>query len=396
MSFADDLRAVLLGVRGALTEALLDAGANPERPPDIAKKLGLHRNLAWKVSRVATEREVLMTLDHLPGAPGCQSIVTAIAKGAKRPERAQALREALDRFDRFVDERAGDRQTLQLMFIELLPRHAARERHELARRAAFEGNRALWGVQARLRSACTIVAPSDDGIHVDVAFIGGIFGLASLRSNVSMPLFRMANYLPDGTRSPTQPQPVIPPPPEDGGMPILRDFCSSNLPTMSVLQDEGRMVYQVPLSSLGCRHAVDCVYATMSRKMQTIRSQPDESEARYAFGCMSPCELLLCDLLVARSLPWALPPTAELSSRLYGHAVTPEAIEKGRLPFFDDVEHLGTPPTLATPAWARYPAAVATVMDRLAWKLADFTGFRVVMPVPPIPTQLVLRHPLAG
>ncbi|MFO0875456.1 MAG: hypothetical protein U0575_16010 [Phycisphaerales bacterium] len=389
--FADRLRAVLLGVRGALTEALLDAGTSPDDPQDIAKRLGLHRNLAWKVSRVATEREVFLTLDHLPGTPGCASIVAAIDRCARRPASVARLREALKQFDDFVDEQAGDRPTLQLMLIELLPRHAARERQELARRAAYDGNRAVWGVQMRLRCATTIVAPSAGGDTVDVGFLGGAFGLAPLRSTITMPVFRMAHVQDDGKPAPQQPRAIVDPPPADGGMPILRDFCSANLPPMTVLQREGATVYQVPLDRLGSPHEVDCVSATITREAHPLHASPENPEARHVIGCMSPAEMFMWDMLVARTLPFELPPITGLASALPGTNHN----EPTGLPLYEDLERLGSPPTIATPLWARYPEAVGFVLDRLGWNLGDFVGFRLTIPVPPMPARFTLRYPLA-
>ena len=39
-------------------------------------------------------------------------------------------------------------------------------------------------------------------------------------------------------------------------------------------------------------------------------------------------------------------------------------------------------------------ALIASVCDRLGWKLEEFRGYRVVMSYPPIPTVLILRYPL--
>ena len=44
-SFPEDCKQVLQGLRGALTSALATVGVDPARPQDMARTLGLHRNL---------------------------------------------------------------------------------------------------------------------------------------------------------------------------------------------------------------------------------------------------------------------------------------------------------------------------------------------------------------
>ena len=51
-AFEDAVPEAIQAVRGALTELLVTAGADPERPQAVARRFGLNKNLAWKVCKI--------------------------------------------------------------------------------------------------------------------------------------------------------------------------------------------------------------------------------------------------------------------------------------------------------------------------------------------------------
>ena len=52
------------------------------------------------------------------------------------------------------------------------------------------------------------------------------------------------------------------------------------------------------------------------------------------------------------------------------------------------------PPDLTTPSLPRYPKLVPRVFERLGASARDFTGFRLRIAYPPIPTLALFRHSL--
>ncbi|RKY18489.1 MAG: hypothetical protein DRQ55_13240 [Planctomycetota bacterium] len=58
---------MLQDLRGALIGALTAVGVDPERPQEVARRLGLHRNLTWKVSKIVTGRDVFASVSHVLG-----------------------------------------------------------------------------------------------------------------------------------------------------------------------------------------------------------------------------------------------------------------------------------------------------------------------------------------
>ena len=80
LPFSDDLKQVLQGLRGALTDALSTIGVDPARPQEVARRLGLHRNLTWKVSKIVTSTDVFSAVPHVPGRTGMQILDQALRK----------------------------------------------------------------------------------------------------------------------------------------------------------------------------------------------------------------------------------------------------------------------------------------------------------------------------
>ena len=109
-----------------------------------------------------------------------------------------------------------------------------------------------------------------------------------------------------------------------------------------------------------------------------------------------PVELLLCDLQVHRSLTFALHPEAAVYGQLAiaGGGGAPR--ESDRLPITEHVQEIGRcPPVMATPLIPRYTEMVRRVYSACGWNAGDFWGFRFMLRYAPIPSLIVLRHPLA-
>ena len=87
--FDDALDQTYQGVRGALTEVLISVKADPTKPQDMARRFGINKNLAWKISKIVTVPEPHSIISNLPGDTGMERILKAFESGgSKGPESA--------------------------------------------------------------------------------------------------------------------------------------------------------------------------------------------------------------------------------------------------------------------------------------------------------------------
>ena len=104
------------------------------------------------------------------------------------------FREAMEAFDQMVDTHAGSRETLQMMLASVSP-EGQRERDEVHRKLAYEGNRAIWGVQARVHLGVHFLAPAAARAGwLDTGTISALVDFRRLRPQVPWSVAQMHLY----------------------------------------------------------------------------------------------------------------------------------------------------------------------------------------------------------
>ena len=394
-SFPEDCKQVLQGLRGALTSALATVGVDPARPQDMARTLGLHRNLTWKVSKIVTSTDVFSVVPHIPGRSGMEILNRALRKAGVEAAGIKSIKAALDDFDRLVALHGGDRATLELVAGGFVPEAAQGEALVSARKAAFRGNSATWSVQARVLLSLNIMAPSaEDPRRVDLAQVRGLIDLRRLRPDVGWPLFRRQAWDESGL------QPVVDGVPigkdEHSAVPLLRDFCSPDLPELNVVHLGPEVEIELPPGEVGRTGEQTCIYGVL---LAATGSQYAEGEDRICeLGCnlSTPVELMHSDLLVHESLTWAMRPRTDVYGLLHGGPMHDHARRsRFRLPIETEVHELGRGlATMATPHVPRYLDLLSHVFDALGWDETRFRGFRHLVEYPPIPAVALMAMDL--
>lgn len=398
--FPDHVRAVVGELSAALFELLTATGTQPSRPQHVARQLGLDKSLAWKVARLATAANPIAAIPLVPGESGIEILLRAAAKARAPAEILARARDAAAAFDRLVSVHAEDRATLELMANELLPPEDRAERDDAARRLAFQGNSAIFGVRARARFGAYVVAPSAETNLLDLMFVAGLVGFRRIRANARAPLFQHQLYHDDGSPLAATSSPIAPPPPGADGMPILGEFCRPTVPPIRRTQVLNGQLYELTEGPVGRTHSADCVYSICDRAGASAHATKLDQFGEHSTYVLVPIEAVQADLLIHRSLPFTMPPEVSLFGMIPTSPRSPQDRHRDRLPIAETAErvpllgganHLDG---LETPLFPRYVELMRYALDRVGWNPEEFDAWRVTIRYPPVPSLVLLRFPL--
>lgn len=400
---ADPLETRLRGgvqrIRAALAELYASAGADPSAPQEVSRSVGVNRNLAWKLSRILAAEEPLETVEHLPGAAGLSIMLEAFRRAGASDAAATEVRGAIDAFDALVRDEVGDRDTLDILVGGMLPPELQAERDRAARRLAFRGNSATWGIQAQVQLSATFWAPHPgEPTMLDAVSIGGLFGFRRLRRGIHWPLLRVNGFRQEaGEMRPIERrfEPLDPDVPS-GDPPLMPRFCSGEQPPIEERRIPGGRQFEIVDGPLGNRGAVNTVTGFVDRRAASCVRDPENDAGELIVGWFTPVRESVVDVLVHRDLPLGLPPAVRLAGRLGPAGVDPILTRHLEpIPFAEPIRSLGGgPPRLSTPLVPRYGEMVELVFDRMSWDPAAFVAYRLQVPFPPIPTMCILEFPL--
>ena len=401
VAFEDHVRVAAQGIRSVLAQVLAAVGADPTQPRGMARRFGLDKTLAWKLSRIVTEDNVLELVDYLPGRAGLDIAIRSLEDAGAAAYSIAALRHALAEFERVVELHCGDRETLELM-LGFMQRDD-QERIEAHRKRAFQGNRAIWGVQARLQVCAQFIAPSAaKPSKLDIATVSGLVDLRRLRQDTVWPVARFRQFTDDGHLLPDQSIEAI----DDGatkahGLPLWREYCSTPLPTLRARPASGGIVnYELQPGLVGATGAATCIVGWFARARFDMHRDPKHPHVNdfgeHMVGVNTPVETMIFDFYVHRSMKHAMHPEMAIHSQLPTEPLYPEGgRDRGRLHISERVLDLGESPLhVVTPEMPEYSEMTAQTFDRLGWNAADFRGFRFRMRYPPMPTLAIFRYPL--
>jgi hypothetical protein len=386
------LRRALAGVVSAL-------GADGLQSQSLSRRFGIDKTLAWRLTRAMREEDPWEALQFLPTRAGIDIFSQAMARaGAPEPALKQ-LSDAFDEFEQFVQDHARDRDTLEM--IVSVPEGRSTEKKLLAlRKGGFQCNSSLLGVRASLHFGLNIVAPSRiHADHLDIASISGLVELFRLRPSVSWPVATVKNWggaagdLIDPARG------VVPisPGEQDPDSPLMREFCSPRDLRLRVAeQPRGTFRYLMERGPVGYSASATIVTGRLHIATASSRQSFAGEAGEHGVNLCTPVEEVVCDLLVHKDLAFAMDVSARTYSQFPGRPVYPDPdAENLTLPVPNKVLDLGQtppdPPSRATP-W--YPEMIARTATRMGHAADDFRAFRYRLQYPPIPSLVVLRHPL--
>jgi len=400
-SFEEHSRAVILALKGSLADladalpVTLAAG-----PTELGRALQVDTKLAWKVTNLLEHVDPFEAGRFVPGALAMKRFLAA-AEGRDVPKALIAnARRSFERFEELVDEHAGTRSSLDMMLASQASGDSQSTDLE-HRKAAFRANSYLWGVKARMQIKTVLFAPSiDDPDRVDVILINGFVDLQRIRRNAPWRISSAYSVDDHGEVhtgfdwSPLDPDLAVSSPTE--GAPLVRAFCSKDLPDFNTLPSEaGAVHYAFREGPVGRHGSVNCVSGEVLRRAEPrYRDGPYETRATY-LRLHTPCEVAIQDLIIHRDLFEKYEPQAHLFSGLYSGELLKQHLACDELPMRERVEALGTGSDCGwLPEMPGYRALLGFAFEQVDWNPRDFELQRVRMAYPPTPTALVIRQQL--
>lgn len=394
LAFEDHLRTAVHGVRGALAEIMAGIEVDATKPQQMSRQVGLDKSLSWKLARILGEDDAYATAVHLPGKAGLRIVLRSFEKAGASEASLTSLRRAIAEFDRMVDTHCGDRETLEMM-LGHLRRDGQAQHDESHRKKSFQGNSAIWGMQARLQIAAHFVAPGAND-SVDLAIVSGLVDLRRLRSDVPWAVASVRQFTGEGVPLPQEVFQAIDPNVGPGEVPLMREFCSASLPPLRIAPGQpGVTRYEIGEGPVGNTAAMTCITGWMNRAVAPRFKTEEDQYGEFMTTVTTPAELLIVDLYLHRACELAAPDLA-LYSMLPGGPQYPQGgREHARLPLREGMIDLGAaPPDLIVPEMPRYRQIVESVFERLGHNANEFAGYRLRMRYPPIPTLPVFRSAL--
>jgi hypothetical protein len=182
-TFHDEGQAKVRTLRKAVAGTLRAVGAQLDEPQEISRNFGLDKTLAWKLSRLVLEEDALASVVHAPRLPGLLLFEKAMNKAGAPREAMAELRAAIEGFEQFVEDHAGDRDVMEIMVTTPPARASANAKKlEQFRKDGFLANSAIWGVSAKVHLALRWLMPSATEGAVDLITVCGFVSFRRLRS----------------------------------------------------------------------------------------------------------------------------------------------------------------------------------------------------------------------
>jgi hypothetical protein len=294
---------------------------------------------------------------------------------------------------------AGDRATLDLLIDGLVKGSRALE---VSRKLAFRGNSGVWGLQARVRSALQVLAPTAGRPDMlDDVLAAGMHDIRRLRPVQGWPIFRFHHY---GTPAEAGAKvrefiPIEQAVSDDEPALIMRSFCSPPGAEVRSVRQGSEIRHELVDGPIGHRGAVTFVFGSIERAAFGRYADPTAREPEYgemvAFVTM-PTELAQMDVLVHRSMLDEFEPECAVYGRPFGGSdMTPSAREHFRLPIAGAIERIDpVHDTLDSRDLPERTELAALVVERAGWSLGDFMAFRATVTYPPMPCSIVMRYRL--
>lgn len=390
-AFEEHLTGAFDDLRRAIGSLISSTGSDPAEPQETARRLGLNRNLTWKVSKVVTGSNLYEALQHLPGAEGIEILVRA-ARSSGAPEAiAGEVRRAQSVFEHLVEVHTGDRATLDLILDNM--GGTSSQRLEQSRKLAFRGNSGVWGTQARVRVTSIVLTPNAQQPDlIDAAMIAGVVDFRRLRPGVRWPFFRPRVYSETGGDRTIETEQAIDPAHSGSGPRFMTQFCDPFPPPLVAVSEGGALVYEFAEAPIGNTGAVTCFLGSIARQTGPRYATPSDRTADFLAQVTMPSELLLFDLLVHRDLDHWGDPETQVVGQLLG---MPPRATPYQIPLNQPAESLpGSPPMLHCSQVPRYEELMLTTLDRLGYARANYRVLRLLIKYPPMHSIAVMRFNL--
>lgn len=380
--FQDQADRVLAELRDAFAQILAVVPGRARRAVDLQRALGVDAPLAWRIFRVAIADDPLLIAQYVPTRGQLQTLLEAL--GQRAPTTAcQRVRQAIDGYEEFRREHAGDRETLDAMIGALRP-GATSQIDEKTRRTAFKQMARIWGLQVQTAARALILYPgSEPGAPLGGAVITALIGLHAVRPDVPLVVHATARFKADARAAESGPGAYR----AEDRSGLLLEFSSPGVEYRTEVGEDETVATRICSPGIGRRAAVN----TFALAVAKVASDPAD---RVALNSMmfTPAELCHLELLVPVGL--TDPRTARMS--VYGRRSRVDRVFERRatdlLPMHEPVVHLGAielvPPLAGVPRW---PEVVRHVLSEVGAYGTRFDAYRCRVPYPVLHTLVSVQ-----
>ncbi len=389
--FQADVLRVIPELQRQTGRVLEEVGGSTAELAALCERLGIHRKLAWQVRRFAHCPDPFRAARLLPTPGGLRTFVAAARSAGAEPEVVEAIEAAGRACEQLSARHAGGREGLDLL-AEGCASEGDPDFEAEVRRQAFQGNAFIWGVRSRLFLATIVLAPSPSREGwFDCAQVRGLYGLQRMRPGVRWTLnhsvVRDEGLATAPRREPLDPEAAA----RAGGVPLLGRFtaCGAGIERTARGTELYDRIAPGPVGQLGEEQVVT---GEVMRELSPTRTDRENRRAFFGTAVRTPTELLVMDQFVHRSLFPGVERRLCVFGELSDQSTTDET---DLLPVTASIQSLPAGPRVpGVPEAPRYAELLAHVFDRMGFPQEEFELHRVRIPYPPVPSSVLLRHPV--
>jgi len=361
----------------------------------LADAFGIHRKLAWQVSKVAYAADPFAAARHMPPSKSLDAWLVAAASAGIDAGMLDAAREAGARFEHLTERHASSRAEFEMLLESCAPEPEDGSDAKW-RQQAFLGNSYTWGAHCRTMLAQCVLMPSEDRDRFFHSVqVRGLIGFRQTRPGVRW-VVNQSVVLDDASRASQGHQRVALDPAAaeaHAGVPVLPAFCSIPMPSLErrhlpdgMVQDE---FAPAPVGQSGERTLIT---GEIIRNIGAVHATEDDKTAFFGTAVRIPAESLHFDLFVHAGLFGDVPRDLRVFSDVSNHSA------------FGDEDILRTSARVTrmgrglgmvqTPDIPGYAELTASVFATVGIDPADYELYRVRVEFPPMPASVMLTHPL--
>ena len=363
-------------------------GSKP-RAKDVSDRFGLTAKLGWQFWNVAYGGRAT-AMRNLPSDQGFEALARAIKTLGVSEELLHSLDEARANLKGVFAVHAEDREMLE-MLVDSRAENLSEESATRWRRQAFVGNSFSFGVRAKCLLSCGILFPAAIKGRFSMVRLHGLVDLIRNRAGVRWPIASL-RVEKAGEERTYRREPLFTGEWHPEEVPLLREFCSQPVP-VATRRVESETIYDELAPGLVGLTGKSTIFA--GEVIHNVGPSFGSYEGEVAFfgsGVRTPAEFLICDHIVHSSLF----PGVERELCVYSELATVHARDdKDRIDVPEKLESLGRGlGRIRTADVPRYDELLRHVFDAIHQDPNEFDVFRARMAFPPIPTSVMIRHPM--
>jgi hypothetical protein len=393
-TFQDDTAAVVAEIRDLFAQ-IIETKCGPRTGlNEICQGFGIHRKLAWQLTKVAYGEDPFSAARYMPTPKGIETWVRSAAERGVDAQLLARVTEGSTRFEALVETHAGSRTAMD-MLLESCVAEPSEDIDTRWRQRSFEGNSYVWGVQARTLLSTAILAPSTTRRGwFDMAQTRGLIDLRRTRPDtrwmISQATVRREGPGPDApTREPLDPQTTR----ATGGVPVLGDFTTDPLPTLVRRHtDDGHVFDELLPGKIGQAGQLTITTGEVIRNVSTAFANEPGDRAHFGIGVGTPAEVMVYDHFVHKELFPGVRRELCVFSEV-GRPFTSDERDRLRVP--EQIHAMGAGlANVHTPDVPGYARLLRHVFSACDLNPADFDLYRIRMAYPPLNTSVMIRHEL--